>query len=138
MRTLFESGACLAAVLAVSAIGCGQQAAAPDGSTSAKAAARAHHHHDQWWCGEHGVPEEVCALCNSKLVSEFKAKGDWCSEHDRPESQCFVCNPARQAEFAAQYEAKYGKLPPPPTDLAQPHALDHHHDHEASLQPLVK
>ena len=70
------------------------------------------HHHDGWWCDEHGVPEEVCALCNTKLVAEFKAKNDWCDKHDRPDSQCFVCHPERETEFAAQYEAKYGKQPP--------------------------
>jgi len=77
-------------------------------------AAASGHNHEGWWCDEHGVPEEVCALCNSKLVADFKAKGDWCKEHDRPDSQCFVCHPEKQAEFAAQYEAKYGKTPPKP------------------------
>ena len=73
------------------------------------------HSHEGWWCNEHGVPEEVCALCNAKLVADFKAKGDWCKEHDRPDSQCFVCHPEKEAEFAALYEAKYGKKPPKPT-----------------------
>lgn len=68
--------------------------------------------HDGWWCDEHGVPEEVCAICNVKLVADFKAKGDWCKDHERPDSQCFVCHPEKEAEFAAQYEAKYGKKPP--------------------------
>jgi hypothetical protein len=72
----------------------------------------ANHTHDGWWCDEHGVPEEVCALCNIKLVADFKAKGDWCQQHDRPDSQCFTCHPEKQAEFAAQYEAKYGVKPP--------------------------
>jgi cobalt-zinc-cadmium efflux system membrane fusion protein len=72
--------------------------------------------HDEWWCNEHGVPEEVCALCDNKLVAGFKAKGDWCSMHDRPDSQCFTCHPEKRAEFAAQYEAKFGKQPPKPTD----------------------
>ena len=68
--------------------------------------------HSGWWCTEHGMPEEVCAQCNSKLAAEFKNKGDWCKEHDRPESQCFICHPELEAKFAAQYEAKYGKKPP--------------------------
>jgi cobalt-zinc-cadmium efflux system membrane fusion protein len=72
--------------------------------------------HGEWWCNEHGVPEEVCALCSTKLVADFKAKGDWCSKHERPDSQCFTCHPENQAEFAALYEAKYGKQPPKPTD----------------------
>lgn len=70
------------------------------------------HDHSAWWCAEHGVPEEVCGQCNSKLAAEFQKKGDWCEEHDRPDSQCFVCHPDLQAKFAAQYEAKYGKQPP--------------------------
>jgi hypothetical protein len=69
---------------------------------------------DGWWCAEHGVPEDVCARCDISLVSAFKEKGDWCKEHERPDSQCFICHPEKQAEFAAQYEAKYGKQPPPP------------------------
>jgi cobalt-zinc-cadmium efflux system membrane fusion protein len=81
-----------------------------------------------WWCEEHGVPEEVCAQCNIKLVGDFKAKGDWCKEHDRPESQCFICHPEKEAEFAAQYEAKYGKKPPKPQSAALEQA---HHEHEA-------
>ena len=93
--------------------GCSQPAATPPANTEA-----AHEHeghtHGAWWCDEHGVPEEVCALCNSKLAADFQAKGDWCKEHDRPDSQCFICHPEKEAEFAAQYEAKYGKKPPKP------------------------
>jgi hypothetical protein len=72
------------------------------------------HSHDGWWCDEHGVPEDVCAQCNSKLVADFKAKNDWCDKHNRPDSHCFVCHPEKEAEFAALYEAKYGKKPPKP------------------------
>ena len=84
--------------------------------------------HDGWWCGEHGVPEEVCALCSTKLAADFKAKGDWCKEHDRPESQCFVCHPEREAEFSTQYEAKYGKTPPKAHDTE---GHEHHHGDDA-------
>ncbi len=73
------------------------------------------HSHEGWWCDEHGVPEEICALCSAKIAADCKAKGDWCQEHDRPESQCFICHPEKKAEFATLYEAKYGKLPPDPT-----------------------
>jgi len=66
------------------------------------------------WCTEHGVPEEICAQCNGKLVAGFKEKGDWCREHSRPESQCFLCNPKLEAKFAEEYEKKYGKKPPKP------------------------
>ena len=72
------------------------------------------HSHDGWWCNEHGVPEEVCALCSSKIAAEFQKEGDWCQEHDRPDSQCFVCHPEHEARFATQYEAKYGAKPPKP------------------------
>lgn len=68
-----------------------------------------------WWCDEHGVPEAECALCDSKLVAGFKAKGDWCDMHNRPDSQCFACHPDKEAEYAALYEAKAGKKPPKPT-----------------------
>ena len=86
-------------------VGCGQSPK----SEPVPARAAADHSHG-WWCDEHGVPESVCALCDSKLAARFKAKGDWCKEHDRPESQCFVCNPELEAKFAAQY----GKQPPKP------------------------
>ena len=68
---------------------------------------------ETWWCKEHGIPEEICAQCNSKVAAEFKKKGDWCKEHDRPDSQCFICHPELKEKFAAQYRAKYGKEPPP-------------------------
>ena len=74
------------------------------------------HGHDAWWCPEHGVPEEVCAQCDSKLVADFKTKNDWCKEHDRPDSQCFICHPEHQAAFSELYVAKYGKQPPALTE----------------------
>ncbi len=70
------------------------------------------HDHSGWWCGEHGVPEGECSMCNSKVAAAFKAKGDWCDEHDRAKSQCFKCDPKLQEKFAAQYRAKEGKDPP--------------------------
>lgn len=108
--------------------GCGKspgKAQAPAPTTQASDDA---HSHDGWWCNEHGVPEEVCAQCDSTLVADFKAKGDWCKEHERPESQCFVCHPDKEAEFAARYEAKYGKKPPKPHD-SEGH--DHEHGSES-------
>ena len=69
--------------------------------------------HGGWWCAEHGVPEDVCALCNSKVAANFQKKGDWCKQHDRPDSQCFLCHPEFEAKFAQQYEARVGKKPPP-------------------------
>lgn len=82
------------------------------------------HSHEGWWCNEHGVPEEVCAQCDSKLVADFKAKSDWCEKHNRPDSQCFVCHPEKEAEFAALYEAKYGKKPPKPEADVDTHEKD--------------
>jgi hypothetical protein len=83
------------------------------------------HVHGAWWCDAHGVPEEICAQCDSSLAADFKAKNDWCKEHERPDSQCFVCHPELEAKFAAQYEAKYGKQPPKPSDEG-----DHDHNHD--------
>jgi hypothetical protein len=103
------------------AIGCSSSAtdelvdAAPSAEEHGGDAEAEHgHSHGGWWCGEHGVPEEVCALCDSKVAAEFQKKGDWCKEHDRPDSQCFACHPELEARFAAQYEAKYGEKPPKP------------------------
>ncbi len=76
----------------------------------------ASHDHSGWWCNEHGVPEEECALCDTSLIADFKAKGDWCDEHGRPESQCFTCNPEYFEKFATRYEAKFGEQPPKPTE----------------------
>jgi cobalt-zinc-cadmium efflux system membrane fusion protein len=120
MEMLLKSFALLCALAASCVVGCAQSASTPPEA----AVAEAGHKHDGWWCDEHGVPEEVCALCNTKLVADFKAKGDWCKEHDRPDSQCFVCHPEKEAEFAAQYEAKYGKQPPKPEAEAHEHAAD--------------
>ncbi len=74
------------------------------------------HQHGEWWCGEHGVPEEECPLCDKSLVAEFKAKGDWCEDHNRPDSQCFICTPENFEKYAALYEAKYGERPAMPTE----------------------
>jgi len=74
------------------------------------------HNHNGWWCVEHGVPEEECALCDTSLVAAFKEKGDWCEEHQRPDSQCFKCDPKRAEVFVARYVAKFGEQPPAPTE----------------------
>jgi hypothetical protein len=108
--------------IAVAATGCGDsppmgdktQPSATSSAADAPAEKGTAHSHGGWWCDEHGVPEEICALCNSKLAAEFQKKGDWCKDHDRPDSQCFICHPEFEEKFAAQYEAKYGKKPPRP------------------------
>lgn len=103
--------------LAALSLGCGKTEAdhAEQGAEPAAAATVQNgHSHDGWWCTEHGVPEEVCGLCNTKLAADFQKNGDWCADHDRPDSQCFQCHPELEAKFAAQYEAMYGKQPPKP------------------------
>lgn len=87
-----------------------------NGSSAATPTPEAKETNDGWWCVEHGVPEGICAQCNSKVAADFKKKGDWCKEHDRPESQCFICHPDLEAKFAAQYQAKYGKNAPKPSE----------------------
>jgi hypothetical protein len=115
MKTSFPIPIAVCVVLAVT-LGCGQPAANTDDATTTatNTAEESHGHtHGGWWCAEHGVPEEVCARCNTKLAAEFQRKGDWCPDHERPKSQCFVCDPALAEHFAAQYKAKYGEAPPP-------------------------
>jgi len=116
----------LACVGLAIALGCAKsESGVPTGTTTDHS--EAGHSHSGWWCDEHGVPEEVCALCNTKLVADFKAKGDWCKQHERPDSQCFVCHPETEAHFAAQYEAKYGKKPPKPTQDGHDHSAEDGH-----------
>jgi hypothetical protein len=110
------------ALVCVSTVACsksGEKSVAQPTEAETKVAL-AGHTHEGWWCKEHGVPEEVCAQCDTKLVADFKAKGDWCEKHNRPDSQCFICHPDKEAEFAALYEAKYGeKAPKPEADDAE-------------------
>ena len=116
------------AVSAMSLTGCKNSETAEEASPDATTVAaeehgdeehgHAEHGHGGWWCGEHGVPEEVCARCDSSLIAQFKEEGDWCEEHARPESQCFICGPERFDTFAARYKAKMGEEPPKPEELA--------------------
>ncbi len=107
LRTM--TGLLLLSALALA--GCTKQAAEAPPVTAASAG-NGETTHDGWWCVEHGVPEEECALCSANVAADFKKKGDWCKEHDRPESQCFICHPKLEEKFAARYEAKYGTKPP--------------------------
>lgn len=96
-------------------VGCGTQKSASNGADNP--AVQSEESQTQIaanWCVEHGVPEDICARCNTKVAADFKQKGDWCEEHNRPESQCFLCDPQREVIFAAEYEAKYGLKPPKP------------------------
>lgn len=97
--------------IALGFTGCGNSA--DKTVTPASQVSTEDHGQDGWWCEEHGIPEESCAQCNSKVAAACKDKGDWCREHDRPDSQCFVCHPEQAKTFAALYEAKYGHAPPP-------------------------
>lgn len=105
--------------------GCGQsgQDTESTGVSEASPAEHGDEEHEQgeeghdlhgYWCVEHGVPEAICARCDTKLAAEFQKKGDWCEEHNRPDSQCFICHPELQEKFVAQYEAKFGEKPPAP------------------------
>src|SRR5262245_34593868 len=115
MRMTHWIAGALAAMIGVAALtGCNQDNA--KGGRKGSQVAKKHDDHSDWWCAEHGVPENDCALCSSKVAAEFKKKGDWCKEHDRPDSQCFICHPEHKEKFAAQYRAKYGKEPPPTED----------------------
>jgi hypothetical protein len=124
MMKRFRLGALLIGLTTVSIVtlaGCGEQAD-PDLTSAAPATGDGHVHgqddptHGGWWCYEHGVPEEQCAMCNVKLAADMRNKGDWCQEHNRPDSLCFKCHPENAEKFVALYEAKFGKQPPQPTD----------------------
>lgn len=117
----------LSAILTGAVITLGCSEGAGDASNVASSEEHAHDHgeegHDHdghslhgYWCVEHGMPEEVCAQCNSKLAAEFQEKGDWCAEHGRPDSQCFIHHPELEEKFIAQYEAKFGEKPPARTE----------------------
>ncbi len=92
-------------------VGCAPKASTTSVS-SGSTAATSGEDHSGWWCSEHGVPEELCGLCDSKVGAEMKKKGDWCKKHDCPDSQCFVCHPENEAKFIALHEAKLGTKPP--------------------------
>lgn len=109
------------AIAALVVSGCGQSGTEPAQTESQATEAAdvqtvAAVDHGGWWCTEHGVPEGVCARCNSKVAAEFQQKGDWCEEHGRPESHCFICHPELEEKFAAQFQAKFGQKPPKPEE----------------------
>jgi cobalt-zinc-cadmium efflux system membrane fusion protein len=131
MRVVFLSSRVVLGIVAVAGValsGCGNTSA-PDAAVPAEdlQAAGAVDDHSGWWCAAHGVPEEVCAQCNSAIDVEYQQKGDWCEEHNRPESQCFICQPDLKAKFAAQYKAKFGTTPPEPEEHSRlnPDSLTH-------------
>lgn len=102
-------------------VGCGQGEAEPVAASGEAGHEHGEDGHDHgedghnlhgYWCVEHGVPEEICGQCSSKVAAEFQEKGDWCEEHNRPDSQCFIHHPELAETFIAQYEAKFGEKPP--------------------------
>ena len=103
-------------------VGCAQDAGDPvaqgekNDATEAQHDEEEHGLHGGYWCVEHGVPEDVCGICDTQLAADFQKKGDWCDEHGRPDSQCFICHPEYEEKFIAQYEAKFGEKPPARTE----------------------
>src|SRR6202008_4220815 len=83
-------------VVGLTIVACSRSSSSGVAANSSGEKAVAGHDHEGWWCDEHGVPEEVCAQCNTKLVADFKAKNDWCEKHNRPDSQCFICHPEKE------------------------------------------
>jgi hypothetical protein len=98
------------------AVGCDQKSASTPPAKAGKDApkvAEGEDDHSGWWCPEHGLPEEVCDLCDKSYRNAEKKKGNWC-EHDRVKTSCFKCNPDLQEKWAKEYEARFGKRPPEP------------------------
>jgi hypothetical protein len=105
----------LAAILAI--VGCQKDNGTAVKSDKSDRTAAVKTKHDHWWCDEHGIPEEMCSMCSSKVAEKCKKEGDWCDKHERAKSQCFKCDPSLQEKFAVLYRAKYpGKEPPAPTE----------------------
>ncbi|MDR1960508.1 MAG: hypothetical protein LBQ54_15970 [Planctomycetaceae bacterium] len=95
------------------AVGCGKNGSPPVSGGNAAAVNEAGHD-VSGWCVEHGVPEKICSLCDSKVAAESQKNGDWCQEHNRAKSQCFICSPELAEKFVIQYEVQHGKKPPLP------------------------
>ncbi|MCI0378043.1 MAG: hypothetical protein L0215_10575 [Gemmataceae bacterium] len=105
----------VAAVL-VSASGCAKEPPKKSGNGGKVEIAKGEHEHGEWWCAAHGIPEDICSLCNADYAAKCKKDGDWCNIHDRAQSQCFKCDPSKYAQFEKMYENKYGKKPEPPPE----------------------
>ncbi len=125
MRLISGLTVSAALVLAFSSVGCGNASKSPD-KKQAKAddkkgdgkkdIAKSDTKHEGWWCQEHGVPEDMCSLCNADLAAKLKKEGDWCKLHDRAQSQCFKCDPSKYEKFEQMYAAKYNKKPERPAE----------------------
>jgi hypothetical protein len=99
-------------------LGCNQD---KGGSTQAKGTAKSEEEDEHgWWCQPHGIPEDICGLCNPKYRNQKKKEGDWCEKHQRLKSQCFKCDPSLyERVFEPMYVAQFGKRPkrPPETEF---------------------
>lgn len=107
------------AAISLVASGCSRSATTESGSdevTDASHDEHDGHDHGGWWCVEHAIPEEECAMCDTKLAADMREQGDWCEDHQRPDSQCFTCHPENAEKYAALYVAKYGDEPPAATE----------------------
>lgn len=108
---------CVAVIVTTNA-GCGARSKKADDAKKVAETREAKkdtaHDHSGWWCQEHGVPENICSLCNSEAAAKFKKDGDWCKEHDRAKSQCFKCEPKLYEKYEAMYVAKFNKKPERP------------------------
>lgn len=122
MKKVWTGVALLAGLLAV--VGCGQQTAQNTGGDKkgkevAKAEPKAEPKDEGghgWWCEDHGVKEEECSVCQSKVFKKLKPD-EICPKHpDRAKAQCFICNPDLWEKSKAVYVAKYGKEPPEPKE----------------------
>lgn len=120
MFTRLTGGLTISAVmvLAFSTVGCNQQTKS-DNKNQAKADDKGKKDapkddHSGWWCQEHGVPEDICSLCNAAHAAKLKKEGDWCKLHDRAQSQCFKCDPSKYEKFEQMYVAKFNKKPERP------------------------
>ena len=125
MKKLLMAVALFAGLVAVA--GCGDKTAATTGgdkkgkevakadAKGAKAEPKEGDGHG-WWCDDHGVVEEECSVCQSKVFKKLKPD-EICAKHpDRAKDQCFICSPELREKNAAKYRAKYGKEPPEPSD----------------------
>ena len=64
-----------AALLLLHAGGCGQSSKSSKPVEAPTKVAAEGHSHDGWWCDEHGVPEEVCALVRFQTRGRVSKEG---------------------------------------------------------------
>jgi len=110
------SGIVFALVAGFALLAAGCKDTGKDGKEQAQKKAEPKEDED-WWCKEHGVPEEVCTLCDVKLRAKIQARPqEWCALHKRAKNICFKCDPKLQEKWAQAYRDKYNKEPPEITE----------------------